>query len=402
MKVPHLASAAILVMVICFPPAAVAGVQEGDRTALFLVDVQLDKAVKLSHLKPGDRLQGRVKRDVYSGDRRLIPSGSPVDLTVSKTERRRREPSDRWPWLVRLLAPRHVNYPSSLAAVVSLPDGSKLPMPASLASASHEVKLTAQARKATKLHGIREIPRANPLHRKGSQSDATPTLLLVVERPLKDGSPSRDSGASPATTPENLAAGTVAHVVLLDGLRTSKSHTGDAFLARLTEPVRVGSRVVLPEGVLLQGRVIRSVPPRWLSRPGSLSLAFTQLRLPAGGTAAIVASPSGALVDRASGLRMDSEGVLIGGGPGKTRFLIDLGVAGGISKAADDSFQLVAEALISTATDASTAGSAKIVAAVLSGLYLVTRHGRDVFLPPYTRMEISFDRPALLPSCTSP
>ena len=99
---------------------------------------------------------------------------------------------------------------------------------------------------------------------------------------------------------------------------------------------------------------------------------------------------------------MDSEGRLSGEGPSKVRFLIDLGVTGGISKVTDDSFQLIAEALISTATDASTAGGAKIVAAALSGLYLITRHGRDVSLPPYTRMEISFDRPALLVSHTSP
>jgi hypothetical protein len=120
------------------------------------------------------------------------------------------------------------------------------------------------------------------------------------------------------------------------------------------------------------------------------------LELPSGGTAAIVASPSGAFVDRASGLRMDSEGHLTGARTSKARFLIDLGVAGGISKAADDTFQLIAEALISTATDASTAGTGRIVAAAFSGLYLLTRHGRDVFLPPYTRMDISFDRPALL------
>jgi hypothetical protein len=61
-----------------------------------------------------------------------------------------------------------------------------------------------------------------------------------------------------------------------------------------------------------------------------------------------------------------------------------------------------AEALISKATDTSTAGGAKIVAAALSGLYLITRHRRDVSLSPYIRMEISFDRPALLMSHTSP
>jgi len=402
MKIPLLASAAILVMIAGSHAAAFADALKSDRPAL-LMDVQLDnRAVKLSHLKPGDRLQGTVKRDVYSGERRIILSGSPIDLTVAKTERRRREPSDRWPWFVRLFTPRLVNYPSSLAVVVSLPDGSKLAMPVSLASATREVKLTAQGWAAAQSRRTGEISRANARNKDGSEPDATPTLVLEVERPLEDGFPSSNLGSSPATVPESLATGTVAHVALVDGLRTSTSHAGDDFWVRLTEPVRVNSRVVLPEGVLLQGRVVKSVPPRRLSRPGSLSLTFTQLRLTAGRTGAIVASPSAVLVDRAAGLRMDSEGGLSGEGPSKVRFLMDLGVTGGISKVADDSFQLIAEALISTATDASTAGGAKIVAAVVSGIYLVTRHGRDVSLPPYTRMEISFDRPASLPRRTSP
>jgi hypothetical protein len=396
MKTPLLASLAILATTVWFPLAASAGAQGSNRAPLVLVDVQLDGPAKLSHLKPGDKLRGKVKRDVYSGERQLIPSGSPIDLTVAKIERRRREPSDRWPWVVRLFAPRQVDYPASLAAVVSLPDGSRLPMSVSFASMTHEVKLTAQGRTAAESQEASGPSHANALREGGHGPEAPPTLVLEVERPLKDAFPSRGSALSPSTTPENLPAGTVAHVVLLGSLRASKSHTGDAFLARLAEPVRVDSRVVFPEGVLLRGKVVRSVAPRRLSRPGSLSLTFTQLELPAGGTAAIVASPSGALVDRASGLRMDSEGHLTGARTSKARLLIDLGVAGGISKAADDTFQLIAEALVSTATDASTAGAGRIVAAAFSGLYLLTRHGRDVFLPPYTRMDISFERPALL------
>jgi hypothetical protein len=402
MKIPLHVSAAFLVMVMSSHLAVFAGSLKSDRPAL-LVDVQLDsRAVQLSHLKPGHRLQGTVKRDVYSGERRIIISGSPIDLTVSKTERRRRVPSDRWPWLVRLFTPRLVNYPSFLDAVVSLPDGSKLPMSVFLASATREVTLTAQRRAAVPSHRNGEVSRANPRHRDKSEPDATLTLVLEAKRSLDDGVPSSDPESRPAITPESLTTGTVAHVVLLNGIRTSTSHAGDDFLVRLTEPLRVESRVVLPEGAFLQGRVVKSVPPRWLSRPGSLSLTFTQLRLPAGGTAAINASPSGVVVDHASGLRMDSEGGLSGEGPSKVRFLIDLGVTGGISKVTDDSFQLIAETLISTATDASTAGSAKIVAGVLSGIFLVTRHGRDVSLPPYTRMEISFDRPALLAPRPSP
>ena len=41
-------------------------------------------------------------------------------------------------------------------------------------------------------------------------------------------------------------------------------------------------------------------------------------------------------------------------GPGKARLRVDLGVGAGISKVSDGSYQLIVEALISTATDAST------------------------------------------------
>ena len=401
MRIP-VSKSAFLAVLICFTPATLAGAEVSNRAAALLVEVQLEREVKLSHLKPDDRLHGRVKRDVYSGERQLIPSGSPIDLRVAKIERRRRQPNFRWPWVVRLFTPRHVNYPSLLAAVVYLPDGSKLPIGGSLVSASQQIRLTAQGADAARTRGVGKIRSANSSVKHGTASDAAPTLVLAWERPLQMGPPSSDSVSGPSTAPESLATGTVAHIVLLDSLRASKNHTGDAFQARLAEPVRLGSRVVLPEGVLVQGTVVRSVPPRWLSRSGSLSLTFSQLRFPGGETAAIAASPSAVVVDRASGLRMDAEGALKGGSPGKLRLLIDCGVAGGIAKVSDDTFQLIAKSLISTATDASTAGSARFVAAALSGLYLVTRHGRDVFLPPYTRIDISFDRPALLPSRSSP
>jgi hypothetical protein len=76
--------------------------------------------------------------------------------------------------------------------------------------------------------------------------------------------------------------------------------------------------------------------------------------------------------------------------------LINAGATAGIAKEADDATQLLVEALVSTATDASTAGTAKIVGACASAVFMVTRHGRDVVLPRFTEMNITFDRPVLL------
>jgi hypothetical protein len=89
---------------------------------------------------------------------------------------------------------------------------------------------------------------------------------------------------------------------------------------------------------------------------------------------------------------MDLEGRIHAQSPGTARFLLDFGVTGGISKISDDTTQLIIEAISSTATDGSTAGVARVAAICATGIFLLTRHGRDVILPPYTEMDISLSR----------
>ena len=134
-----LTSAAILLGLSCIAPPGYAGGESA--LAPVLMDVQLDARANLARLKPGDSLRGTVRRGVYSGARQLVPAGSPIRLTVTTTERHRKETSERWPWAVRLFVPKHTNSPSSLAAVITLPGGATLSMPVSLASTKCEVKL---------------------------------------------------------------------------------------------------------------------------------------------------------------------------------------------------------------------------------------------------------------------
>jgi hypothetical protein len=93
--------------------------------------------------------------------------------------------------------------------------------------------------------------------------------------PLVTSGESISGAASPG--PVTLAAGTRAQIILLGGVSASRSRAGDSFLARLVAPVRLNSKVVLPEGTLLGGKVVKSTPPRVLSRAGSLLLTFTDL-----------------------------------------------------------------------------------------------------------------------------
>jgi hypothetical protein len=75
--------------------------------------------------------------------------------------------------------------------------------------------------------------------------------------------------------------------------------------------------------------------------------------------------------------------------------LINGGVAGGMAKEVDDATQLIVEAMISTATDASTAGTARIAGSIVSAAYMLTRKGHDVMLTNHTVLTITLNRPLM-------
>jgi hypothetical protein len=108
------------------------------------VKVQLEKTVKVSALKPGDMIEGKLAQDVYSGERELFAAGSQVRLTVDKLGRRRRVPNDYWPWVIKVFTPRHENYPTFRSATVSLPDGKEVPLRVSLIFINRETQVHAQ------------------------------------------------------------------------------------------------------------------------------------------------------------------------------------------------------------------------------------------------------------------
>jgi hypothetical protein len=383
------------------------------------VKVRIEKAVKVSASKPGDVVEGKLAQNVYSGDRELFATGGRVRLIVDKLERRRRVPNDHWPWVVKALTPRHENYPTFRSATVSLADGKEFALRVSLISIHRETEIRAELRTTTKtkkadrpaMNSVSQaegasttqalLPGQSEPKDAESKSDGFANsgaiITLEAENPREiPGAASGGSLGAASAGPVTLAAGTAAKIILLGEVSASKSRPGDLFQARLVEPVLMDSKVVLPEGTLLRGKVVKSTPPRMLSRSGSLLLAFTDLTFPAGNGVPAAASVTGAEIDRQSHTRIDPEGKLRGDRPGKAWMLLNAGVTSGIAKEADDATQLLVEALVETATDASTAGVAKIVGACVSGVFMLTRHGRDVILPRFTEMDVTFDRPVFL------
>ena len=363
------------------------------------VKVSLNTPVKLSKLKPGDVIEGTLARDVYSGDRKLFPAGSSVRLTVDHLEKHTRARNDHWPWVVNAFTPRHEMYPAFQTADVVQDTGST-PLHVSLISSGRLRDVHATAKKSKS---------AGPAENQGAvattpnaKRPATPTLVLEASD-IEPAPAAEAPGSNPwSEIHDTLPPGTRCKVLLLADVSASKSKVGDVVEARLLEPVLLNDKVALPAGSLFTGRVVKRTPPRWGSRSGSLYLTFSELTVPAGQASPIAASLAGAELNAGSHTRMDAEGRLHGEHPGKAWMAINLGVSSGIAKEVDDGVQLVIEALVSTATDASTAGTARIVSSCASGLYMATRRGRDVVLPRFTEMDISLDRPLSLNPDTAP
>jgi len=71
-------------------------------------------------------------------------------------------------------------------------------------------------------------------------------------------------------------------VEFLQKLSSHESQAGQAFSARLVEPVRVGGRIAIPEGAIISGTVIEAKPAKKVGGRSTLSLDFDLLELPSG------------------------------------------------------------------------------------------------------------------------
>ena len=392
-------------------PPAYAASQTAEVSYLDLyVKVQLNSKVKPSALKPGDVVEGKLSRSVYSQDTELFPAGSRVRLTVDRLENRRRAPDDHWPWVVKAFTPRHEKCPAFKSAQILLASGEEVPLRVSLLSISQQVQVRAEPTKgnkakragnfgrkiadpATPLAAAPDVPAtAHPKPPARLTANFVASVLKATRVPEGSNRPALPASSQTLT----VAAGTRAKVILLGGISASKSRPGDLIQARLVEPVYSGPTVVLPEGSVFEGKVVKRTPPRMPSRSGSLLFSFTSVSTPGGTPEPMKASVTEVELDRRSRTNVDLEGQLKGDRPGMAWTVMNLATTGGIAKVSDDGMQLLLEVILATATDASTAGTARIAGACASGLFLLTRRGRDVVLPKFTEMDIVFDRPLSL------
>jgi len=95
-----------------------------------------------------------------------------------------------------------------------------------------------------------------------------------------------DAQVKTTTTPAKAAAvkqkltipaGTVLHVLLIDGLATDKSLTGDRFLASLGEDIIVDGKTLLPKGIKLRGSVLSVEDSGRVKGVASIRLVLTDI-----------------------------------------------------------------------------------------------------------------------------
>jgi hypothetical protein len=132
-----------------------------------------------------------------------------------------------------------------------------------------------------------------------------------------------------AQTNLSLPAGTALKVKLENTLSTSSSKSGDPFSGRVTEPVQLDGKTVIPTGATVQGRVTKLSAPRRITGKPTIGIFPETVVLPNGARYMLNAT----LVDTSVGHGTDvnEEGQFKGPGhSGKDVTEIGFGTGGGM------------------------------------------------------------------------
>jgi hypothetical protein len=331
----------------------------------------------------GAVLEGRLSLPLYAGERLVAPADSKIRVTVKSSEKIR---EDLGFWrksgrtIVRAFNPLETSRPTEYhvelsAADLMLATGEVLPLDACVLRASSRVMVQPKAKSLQAPGATRE------------KSKASGTLLMAMRREMRVPIPAEPNVASGTASGEQR----VARAYLLTALRASQNHEGDTFQGQLAEPARVAGRIFAP-GTLVEGTVVRSVAPRMLSRAGKLYLRVDRILPRDGEPLRVGGSMSAAEADAQARFALDEEGTLHGRKPGVVNGLVDLGYAYALGKVSDDIAETPIRAIGAGMSNAAVANAARYVGLGTSVAFLVTRHGRDVYLAKYSLIEFDLGR----------
>jgi hypothetical protein len=191
--------------------------------------------------------------------------------------------------------------------------------------------------------------------------------------------------SAPLARAENirLAQGTKIVFTLNNNLSTKTSEEGDTFSGVVNRSVRVGDRIVIPEGSLVRGTVNHVKRPGRVKGRAELGLRFDEIELPDGTQIPLAASLTE--LDEADKEKVTEEGQVEGEGS-KKRDAATIGAGAGIGA--------VIGAIAGGGKGAAIGAGAG--AAAGTGVVLATR-GKDAELKRGSDLAIQLDRPLSVP-----
>jgi len=184
-----------------------------------------------------------------------------------------------------------------------------------------------------------------------------------------------------AQTSAPVPAGTALMVKLETTLATFSNKAGDPFQARLTQPVVLNGKTVIPAGAMVEGRVTKVAEPRRLSGKPTIGILAESLVLPTGERLFLDAT----LVDTniGSGTDVNQEGEFKGSGHDRRDQLeTGGGAAGG----------MLIGGLIGGPPGILIGG---VVGAGSTGVHWLSKH-RSATLPAGTELTLELNRPLAL------
>ncbi|HKV60333.1 MAG TPA: hypothetical protein VJO16_00340 [Candidatus Acidoferrum sp.] len=334
-------------------------------------------------VEKGTTLEGRLSLPLYAGEEMVAPADSVVRVTVNSAEKIR-EPLGFWRKsgraIVRAFNPLETSHPAEYHVELSsadllIPTGEVRPLNVRVLRANSGVMVQPKSGSLKSARAVREKSKAGNI------------LLMSFSREALSSATSGHGLVPVSTAGEQRSA----RAYMLTGLRSSTNHQGDTFRAQLAEPVRIGGRMFAP-GSMVEGTVARRAPPRMLSRAGKLSLRVDRVVPAEGEPVRVGGSLSAAEAESQTRFALDEEGTLRGRKPGVVNALVDVGYAYFVGKVSDDIAETPIRAIGGVMSDAAVANAARYVGLGSSLVFLVTRHGRDVYLPKYSLIEINFGR----------
>ncbi|MGB9234520.1 MAG: hypothetical protein WCC04_08905 [Terriglobales bacterium] len=184
----------------------------------------------------------------------------------------------------------------------------------------------------------------------------------------------------------SLPTGTAVRMKLDTTLTTFSSKTGDAFSARVTEPVVLDGKTVIPVGATVEGRVTRTTEPRRIAGKPTIAVFPENLVLPNGDRFTF----NGSLVDTNArhGTDVNTEGQFKGAGHDATDLTqIGMGTGGG----------MIMGGLIGGAKGLVIGG---VIGATVTVSHWLGKH-RSATLPAGTELVMELNRPLTMTSAVT-